>query len=227
MAIRKTPFIVNEYYHVYNRGVDKRIIFNDEYDYGRFMMLLYLCNGSNPVDMRKYFNKGESFVDVFSVDRGKQLVDIGAYCLMPNHFHILIRERTDGGISMFMKKISTGYSMYFNEKYNRTGILLGRPFRAKHIDNESYFNWVFLYTHVNPVKLINPKWKDSGVPSTNKVREFIENYKYSSYPDYFVGDRTESIILNKNIFPGNFSQFNDFDDMVQEFNTEIKVNTHN
>jgi putative transposase len=116
MSIRKTPFIVGEYYHIYNRGNDKKTIFFDNHDFARFMLLLYLCNNTDTLDMRNILNKGLAFVDIFSLERSDTLVDIGVYTLMPNHFHILLYEKTENGISIFMQKLATAYSMYFNQK---------------------------------------------------------------------------------------------------------------
>jgi putative transposase len=217
MATRKVPFIVGEYYHIYNRGVDKRSIFIDKGDYLRFMMLLYLCNGTKSVVMRDIFYQGLPLVEIFNIDRGKQLVDIGVYSLMPNHFHILVRERVDGGISMFIEKLATAYVMYFNTKNERKGSLFEGHFKAKHIDSDEYLNWVFSYIHINPIKLIEPNWKEDGISDPTAVKDFVENYKYSSYSDYFIGDRPESAILNKKEFPEHFSELNDLEDLIQEF----------
>ncbi len=216
MAIRKTPFMIGECYHIYNRGVDKRTIFSDKFDHKRFISLLYLCNGINSVNMSKVIRKGLPFSEIFNMDRGEQFVDIGVYCLMPNHFHILAREKIEGGISMFMEKISTAYVMYFNTKNERKGSLFEGPFKAKHIDNDSYLNWVFSYIHINPIKLIDSDWKEKGISDHEMIEKFVENYKYSSYYDYFLGNRPENTILNKTSFPGHFSQLNDFEELVRE-----------
>lgn len=223
MAIRKTPFLIGEHYHIYNRGVDKRTIFVDEDEYNRFNALLYLCNSTYSVDMRTFFNKGLPFVEIFSVDKGEQIVDIGAYCLMPNHFHLLVRERVEKGISVFMEKLSTAYSMYFNKKYNRTGRLSEGPFKAKHIDNEAYFNWLFSYIHLNPIKIIDPNWKEAGISDPEKAHKFIKQYKFSSYFDYFLGNRPENIILNKNVFPEHFVCAGDFESLINEFKIQQRV----
>lgn len=217
MTIRKTPFLVNEYYHIYNRGVDKRLIFSSEHDSKRFMALLYICNGHNPVNMRLYFNKGLPFVEIFNVDRGTELIDIGAYCLMQNHFHLLVKERTGNGVSRFMEKLSTAYSMYFNRKHERTGGLFEGRFKAKHIGNEPYFNWLFSYIHLNPVKIINSNWKEAGDFNFGEIKSFLSRYSYSSYSDYFVEQRPESVILNKDAFPAHFKQLNDIDDLISGF----------
>lgn len=214
---RKTPFIVGEFYHIYNRGTEKRIIFQNAYDYKRFMLLLYLCNNSKAVHMSNLLYQGPSLIELFNVKREGTLVDIGAFCPMPNHFHLLLREKVEGGISRFMKKLLTSYSMYFNTRNERKGSLFEGRFKAKHIDTDAYLNWVFSYIHTNPIKLFDQNWKENGMSDPVAVKNFVDNYKYSSYYDYFIGDRIESVILNKKEFPEHFLQLNDLEDLIQEF----------
>ena len=128
---RKISFSVGEYYHLYNRGVDKRNIFANKNDYGRFTALLYLCNSSKPINISKHFDRKRSFQELFVVPRKNTLVEIVSYCLMPNHFHILVYEKRESGISRFMQKLSTAYSMYFNVKRGRTGGLSRRNLQSK------------------------------------------------------------------------------------------------
>src|SRR3989344_8337118 len=107
---RKIEFSIGEFYHLYNRGNNKgRIFFNDG-DRARFLKLLFLCNNTRPIVFRD-ISKKASYDEKY---RDDTLVDIGAYCLMPNHFHFLVHEKEDGGISAFMQKLSTAYSLYFN-----------------------------------------------------------------------------------------------------------------
>ena len=112
----KRVISLDEYYHVYNRGVEKRTIFIDDVDHKRFMALLYLCNSQKNVHVQTLREEKQ---EVYSVDRGHTLVSIGAYCLMPNHFHVLCKEKEEGGISKFMGKLCTAYAMYFNKRYKR------------------------------------------------------------------------------------------------------------
>src|SRR3989344_6755544 len=111
--MRKVTFAPGEYYHLYNRGVDKRKIFTREADYERFVTLLYACNGTRGVDLDE---QGKDIATLLErqIDRGELLIDICAYVLMPNHFHILAREVAEGGISEYMRKIGNGYTGYFN-----------------------------------------------------------------------------------------------------------------
>jgi putative transposase len=97
------------FYHVYNRGTEKRKIFLVEKDYSRFLASLFLCNSKNPADLKL---QGSTLYELLSNNRGETLVDICAYCLMPNHFHLLLHEKTEGGISKFMQKLQTAYTMY-------------------------------------------------------------------------------------------------------------------
>src|SRR3989344_7191153 len=130
--LRKDPFITGEYYHIYNRGIDKRIIFKSRKDYERFMMLMYLSNSNGSFRLYDLLNKQhKTFSEILVMDRDKPLVSIGVWCLMTNHFHLLIRQEVDGGITKFMRKLGTGYSMFFNIRYERSGALFGGLFKSK------------------------------------------------------------------------------------------------
>ncbi len=199
MSLRKINFVPNEYYHIYNRGNSKQKIFNDEEDYERFMKLLFLSNGNN--NFKIYFIKSDF---IYDFDRGEQYVDIGAYCLMPNHFHILITQTENGSISKFMQKLTTAYSMYYNKKYERTGSLFEGKFKSQHAGSDRYLKYLFSYIHLNPLKLLDTKWKEVGVKNITKALDFLKNYKYSSYKDYLNEKKAESIILNVKSFPNYF-----------------------
>jgi putative transposase len=202
---RKVPLAPGEYYHVYNRGVDKRIIFEEPVDCKRFIGLLFFCNGSMRVDMRQLgrrMSKGNTFAD-FMEERGETLVDIRAYCLMPNHFHLLLHEKTEGGITLFLKKLCTAYSMYFNTKNVRTGALFERAFLSEHASHDQYLKYLFSYIHLNPAKLLDTNWKENIAMNLDKTRFFIEGYKFSSYRNY-LGESEDKEILNKSAFPDYF-----------------------
>jgi len=173
---------IDEWYHCYNRGVDKRQIFDNEDDANRFMMLLYLCNSSKPValyDMHK-----PELQKAFQEDRDDSLVAIGAFCLMPNHYHLLIKEIIDGGITSFMRKIGTAYTMYFNAKYERVGHLFCGQFRSRHVMNDRYFQKVLQYIHCNPAELYESGWKSGRVRSMSLLEKKLLAYQYSSLAGY-------------------------------------------
>lgn len=206
---RKIQFSEKEFYHIYNRGVDKRIVFAHDSDMKRFALLLYLCNGRRPVhfDALPEWRGSTSrklIETVFSQERGKPLVAIGAYCLMPNHFHLLVREITEGGISVFMHKLSTAYTMYFNTSRKRTGALFQGRFKAEHVTSETHLKYLFSYIHLNPIKLIAPKWRTGVELKTAKAKRFLSSYTYSSYLDYLGTERKFLQILERKEFPDYF-----------------------
>lgn len=213
---RKFPFAVDEFYHLYNRGVDKRKIFWDDHDRQRFLMLLYLCNERETVHLKNLKRGGTTYRDVFSFDRGKPLVAIGAYCLMPNHFHLLVREVTKGGISLFMQKLLTGYAMYINKRHERSGALFEGRFKSERVHTDNYFHYLYSYIHLNPVKMLNPEWKSQGLVSIEDTTKYLEQYWYSSYVDYLGKARSESSILDRLRFPdffqdpGSFEKFHQY-----------------
>ena len=146
MAIRKTPFENGQFYHVYNRGVDKRIIFTDQHDIQRFFKGLIEFNNINPVG--SLYENSFRQLGGETAKLSEKLVNIIAYCLNPNHFHIILEQLVDGGISEFMKRIG-GYTWYFNNKHERTGSLFQGVFKAVHIDSNEYLLHVSAYVNLN------------------------------------------------------------------------------
>src|SRR3989338_8322180 len=169
---RNLEFSIDEYYHLYNRGVEKRVIFEDKNDYSRFVGLLYACNSEVSFNARE-LNKGETFAETVlrEADREEPLVSIGAYSLMPNHFHLLVKEIKEGGISAFMQKLSTAYTMYFNKKRSRSGVLFQGVFKSQHINSDEYLKYLFSYIHLNPIKLVESGWKDFGIKNKKRAED--------------------------------------------------------
>ncbi len=212
MSSRNFDFSIGEFYHAYNRGTDKRIIFSDEYDKERFIKLMYLCNSERNIVFREVLDE-----ELYKYERGETIVDIGAYCLMPNHFHLLLHEKVEGGISLFMLKLLTAYSTYFNNKYKRTGSLFEGKFKATHADTDEYLKYLFSYIHLNAVKIIDPKWKENGIADRNRAKKYLKIYLYSSYLDYLDTERAEKVIINKRAFPEYFLNLQEFEECIDEW----------
>jgi len=222
---RKDPFITGEYYHIYNRGIDKRVIFKSKRDYERFIILLYLANSHDSFRLDNILNnQRKTFSEVLVFDRGKLLVSIGAWCLMTNHFHILLRQEVDGGITKFMRKLGVGYSMFFNIKYQRTGALFGGLFKSKLIGvNDNYMRHLLGYIHINPLEILFPNWENQINKPSADMKKFLESYRYSSYLDYVGVDRIEKNIINPENFPKYFEGSRSFRDFVENYFTEIPL----
>lgn len=213
MSTRKVAFSIHEYYHLYNRGNSKQKIFLDQKDYNHFVKLLFLCNSKRSITLRDITR------NTYDFDREETLVNIGTYCLMPNHFHILAKEKINDGISKFMQKISTAYSMYFNKKYKRTGGLFEGKFKSQHIGTDRYLKYIFSYIHLNPIKIIDSKWKEEGIKNVNKSIAYLKKYQYSSYLDYLKEDRLKRKILDKKEFPKYFISKNSMEKEIFEWLT--------
>ena len=128
------------------------------------------------------------------------LVSIGAYCLMPNHFHLLLKEVVEGGIIRFMQKLGTAYAMYFNTKNERSGNLFLKPFRSRHVGDDRYFQRVVDYIHCNPAERFEPGWKRGTVRNMNRLERQLRDYRYSSFPDYARERRAIAAILSRDGF---------------------------
>ena len=211
---RGVVFAPGEFYHIYNRGTDKRKIFDCRADYERFLLLLYLCNQTKHVDIKL---QGRTVEELWGQREGEPLIDIAAYCLMPNHFHLIVREHTEGGVSKFIQKLITGYTMYFNTRHERSGALFQGKFKAVHVSDDRQLSYLISYVHLNPIKLIEPLWKEIGIEDQPRTEAYLEKYRYSSYQDYCGKIRLENKIINKTALPEYFTSPADFKKHVTEW----------
>jgi putative transposase len=143
--MNRDPFATNGIYHIYNRGTDKRAIYLDDNDRQRFIFNLYEFNDLNPAP--NSFYKTQSY----EVGPRKKVVEILAYCLMPNHYHLMLRQIEDGGVTLFMRKLGTGYTMYFNKKYERSGSLFQGKFKSVPVETDEQLRYLPHYIHANPI----------------------------------------------------------------------------
>lgn len=139
---RKEKIVTGEYYHIFNRGVEKRNIFKTKKDYQHFLDSMIFFNTEKPS-----WKIGKKFEDRPRIE--ERLVDIVAYCLNPNHFHLLLRENKENGIAIFMKKICTGHAMYFNKKTDRSGVLFQGRYKSVHIFSNDLLLYISVYVNCN------------------------------------------------------------------------------
>lgn len=191
MGQRSVSFVPGEFYHIYNRGNSKQVIYKDEADYVRFQKLLFLSNTTESFKL-EYLRRDRK--SVYQIERAQPLVSKAAYCLMPNHYHILLTPHTEQGVSLFMKKLGTGYAMYFNNRYDRTGSLFEGKFRSRWVDTDEYMKYVYAYIHLNPIK-------DRNNGAAISISDLLQ-YRFSSLPDYFASQsRVEAAIIDNSPFP--------------------------
>lgn len=186
----KPAFVNDQIYHIYNRGVEERNVFLNKEDYFRFVHDLFEFNDEAPAINIYYklpsLQSYEVELRKIKRERGprKLLIEILVFCLMPNHFHLLIKQRLDGGIVRFMQKLGTGYTNYFNKKYKRVGGLFQGRFKAVLVEKDSHFIHLPHYIHLNPLDLKFPEWRDKEIKNYKEAMRYLENYRWSSFPDY-------------------------------------------
>lgn len=188
----RESIIKGNIYHVLNRGVDKRKIFLETGDYLRFIHDLFIFNDQNPINNTTYYFeklnsqfKSKDFAShYFTKKKRKLLVKILAFCLMPNHYHLLLMPLTDDGIFRFMKKLNMGYAKFFNDKYQRSGALFEGRYKLVPVLEENHFLHLPIYIHFNPLDLIMPEWRLGKIKNQTKALEFLEKYRWSSHLDY-------------------------------------------
>lgn len=188
-----------ELWHAMNRGTDKRTIFYDSQDYSRFVHNLYEMN-----DVERVLNSGRKrmsdLVGHSLQTRGpNQLVDIHAWCLMRNHFHILLSERAPNGISNFLMKVNVGYAKYFNEKYKRSGTLFQGRTKKVLIESDGHYLHILNYIHLNPLDYhpTSTAWRTQTIRDASSALKYLDSYRWSSYLDYASTENFPSIITQR------------------------------
>ncbi len=169
--MRKQSLVSGEYYHIYNRGVDKRDIVSDKEDVHRFIESIIGFNQIDGVGSIRDLRKVQTESKALSVPK-EPLVAIVAYCLNPNHFHFLIKQLIDGGIAKFMQKLQGGYTYYFNKRNSRSGSLFQGTFRSHLIDDENYFNKTLGY--------VNKNYAIHSIPLNKQFLIFASDHEYEN-----------------------------------------------
>jgi putative transposase len=144
MARKIIPLVTGEVYHIYNRGADKQCVFKDSEDFLRFYRSMLLFNSQKPI-----INFSSASTQREEIFNSVPLVEIHAYSLLPNHFHFLLKQLVDGGISEYMKRLSGGYTSYFNERYERSGVLFQGRYKKVHVSSQEQYQYLFAYVNEN------------------------------------------------------------------------------
>lgn len=206
--MRNIKIAPNEYYHIFNRGMNKQNIFPETRDRVRFLFLILYFQ--SPVIFQnigrfvKYYVKHR----VFNIDTAtthetveRRCVELVAFCLMPNHFHLIIKEVEEGGIARYMQRVLNSYTKYFNAKYSASGHLFQGPYKAVHISSDVQLLYLSAYIHKNPTELFD--WKNKE-----------DNYEWSSYRDFFSENRWKELLVT-DIITDSFENREDYRKFVQ------------
>lgn len=186
--MRETKIAPDEYYHIFNRGMSKQKIFLDKRDYVRFLFLI--LHFQSPITFINIGRPTKHFVkhSVFNIDKEEirevvqnRFVELAGFCLMPNHFHVIIKESQESGIACYMQRVLNSYTKYFNTKYKKSGHLFQGPYKAVHVEKNYQLLYLSTYIHKNPQEL--PEWKNE-----------VDHYPWSSYQDYTTKNRWGDLI---------------------------------
>ncbi len=197
-------------YHALNRGVEKRTIFVDTQDYARFVHDLYEFNDATPAGQthtaRTFSPSSMADIRCLPLKRErKKLVDVHGWCIMRDHYHLLLSEKVEGGMSLFLRKLNVGYAKYFNEKYARSGYVFAGRTKKVLIERDQQFNYILHYIHLNPLDYFkgSENWriraKGKYIKSSKDALTYLRSYRWSSYLDY-IGERNFPSLLTTSLF---------------------------
>lgn len=206
--MRNIQISIDEYYHVYNRGAHKKIIFHDVADYARFLFsILYFQSPTGFDQISRYVRR---FIQhrVFDIDEtdasqiiGGRYVELVSFCLMQNHFHLILREVQAKGIARYMQRVLNSYTKYYNTKYDTSGHLFQGPYKAVHVVDNEQLVYLSTYIHRNPRELPDWKNKEGG-------------YEWSSYQDYIGKPRWDKL-LSTEMIREQFSTAGEYEKFVR------------
>ncbi len=213
-SMRKEKITTGEYYHIYNRGIHKQTIFHDRSDYARFLFLILYFQSTfifkNVIRIiLGYIKKSEFIIENKTLQEilKSKSVEIVSFCIMPNHFHILIKQLKDDGIASYMHRVLGGYSRYYNKKYGTSGHVFQGAYKAVLIESNIQLLYLTAYIHRNPRTLVG--WQD---------REF--EYEWSSYQDYIKDNRFGELLV-RSIVLDQF-KYKEYEYFVQTSSAKIK-----
>lgn len=204
MPARFTLLVTGQYYHIFNRGVNKQPIFQGVRDYKRALDVLEFYSFNPKLRFSKFLLLSQEEKSNFRENLYKlndRLVDIICFCFMPNHFHLLINQLKDNGISKFMANLQNSFTRYFNTRHERIGPLLQGQFKAVLVEDDDQLLHVSRYIHLNPY-------------SSHVVKDLksLEQYFWSSFPEYLEGAVTQ--ICDKDVILSQFKDKNDYKKFV-------------
>lgn len=204
-ANRNVILATNEIYHIFNRGVERRQIFTHKWEYQRALdTISYYRFLEPPIRYSKYIvlEKKKRIQLLDALLTSQLQVDILAFCLMPNHFHLLLKQTANSGISRFVFKFCDSYSKYFNVKHDRVGPLFQGPFKAVRVESEEQLIHLSRYIHLNPISSFLIKEPE------------LDSYPWSSLPEYLAP--LKNTLSNPKLIGGLFKSPSKYRDFVHD-----------
>lgn len=227
--LRKEKFAPGEYYHIYNRTLFNIPVFKDAKNCARLMQAFLLANSTKSSQAFEYIrNNSKPTTVVGLIDKaleiarnGEKLVDVLCYAIMPNHYHILLKENIENGITNFVHRCNISVAKYINTKTERRGPLFESLFKSKHIAKNDYLLHLSLYIHLNPLDfLVGKQWREHKIKNWNQNRNKLINYPYSSLKNFLDATYENKIISGTEIITEQFKDAKEYESFLREWSEE-------
>lgn len=226
--LRKERFVQDEYYHIYNRTLFNvhGSVFKDSKNCDRLMQAFLLANSTKSSHAFEFLrNNSKPTTVVGLIDKaleiaqsGEKLVDVLCYAIMPNHYHILLKEKVENGITNFVHKCNISVAKYINTKTERRGPLFESLFKSKHIPKNDYLLHLSLYIHLNPLDfLIGKQWREHRIKNWGQIRNKLINYPYSSLKIFLDTNYENKIISGTKIITEQFNDAKEYESFLREW----------
>lgn len=224
--IRKEKFVPGEYYHVYNRTLANTFIFNDNKNCERLMQAFLLANSTKSTGAFQFLrnNPDATINDALEIARkGEKLVDVLCYTIMPDHYHLLLMEKSENGISKFIHKCNMSVAKYVNIKTDRRGPLFESVFKSKYISTNNYLLHLSLYIHLNPLDfLVSKQWREHKIQNWDKIKNKLIGYPHSSLKSFLDKNHDDKIISGTEIITDQFKDSKEYEEFLREWSEENK-----
>ena len=222
--IRKEKFAPGEYYHVYNRTILDILVFKNSSNCKRLLQAFLLANSTQASRAFQFLrdNKDAPIEEALKIARsGEKLVDVICYTIMPNHYHLLLKEKLEGGITSFIHRCNISVAKYINTKMERKGPLFEGLFKSKHVTTNDYLLHLSLYIHLNPLDFLEEKqWREHKIKNWKQIKDKLTNYPYSSLKSFLNNNYEDKIISEKEIVIGQFNSTEEYENFLREWSEE-------
>lgn len=225
--IRKEKLTIGEYYHVYSRVILGMPEFSDKDNANKLAQTFLLANSTKSSQAFDYLRNYRTATLEKAIEiskSGERLSEILCYAIMPNHYHLLIKEIKENGVSDFIRRCNTSIAKYINTKNERRGSLFEGSFKAKHIDSNEYLLHLSVYIHLNPLDFLSSKdWRENKLKNWELEKKKILSYKWSSLRHYLTPSSTsdvDEIISGIEIIKNQFKDESDYERFIKEWSVD-------
>ncbi len=223
--LRKEKFTPNEYYHIYNRTFFNTPVFKDSKNCNRLLQAFLLANSTYSTQAFQFLRNHQNVTteDALKIAKnGKKLVDVVCYSIMPDHYHLLLKEKIEGGITSFIHKCNISIAKYINIKTERHGPLFENLFKSKHVANNNYLLHLSLYIHLNPLDfLIGKQWREHEIKNWDQIKNRLINYPYSSLKNFLNANYKNRIISGAEIITDQFKNKKEYELFLRGWSEEL------